>query len=355
MDPADHHPEPFGEAFSYSSQRAAQMVSLVAAAAEVAAHRITARNARQAARHEQDRRALHEQERAEHAQARTLWAPAHDRQWLAQASLFQAARVWGAAAPYADTEPDAASGMRKTEERLRALHPYAMARYDRLRTEGASSLDAMREAAPLFAREPHARPGPSGTRLRIEPGSPSPNLIQETTTSGDNPAEPSPHQDFNQEAENRGRQIAHRLRTTAQAEPGSDLSPDELAIALEEKTNLPTEVIRRIAHDDSQERVAAEAEHARNADLDHAASTPATPFTGQHTEDTLAADRDTLTANTASTHTPADRAATRLAGESFPCSVADGIRAAVTGNLRQPHTQTHPAAARNAERHASSP
>jgi hypothetical protein len=39
------------------------------------------------------------------------------------------------------------------------LHPYAMAWYDRLRGEGASALDAMREALPLFARAPHTRPG----------------------------------------------------------------------------------------------------------------------------------------------------------------------------------------------------
>ena len=35
MDPSGHHPEPFGEAASYSSQRVTQLVSLVAAAAEV--------------------------------------------------------------------------------------------------------------------------------------------------------------------------------------------------------------------------------------------------------------------------------------------------------------------------------
>jgi len=32
--------------------------------------------------------------------------------------------------------------MRKSEERLRTLHPYAMTRYDRLRAEGASPTKA---------------------------------------------------------------------------------------------------------------------------------------------------------------------------------------------------------------------
>ena len=48
--------------------------------------------------------------------------------------------------------------MRKSEERLRTLHPFAMARYDRLRAEGAEPLDAMRESAPLFDYRPDARP-----------------------------------------------------------------------------------------------------------------------------------------------------------------------------------------------------
>jgi hypothetical protein len=130
MDPAEHHPEPFGEAFRESSQRAAQMISLVAAATEVAVHRQAARNDRQAGRYEQARRALQEQgralqeqQRAAHRQARAQWAPAHDQRWLAQADLFQVARTWGAAAPYAGTEPGAASGMCKCEERLRTPPP----------------------------------------------------------------------------------------------------------------------------------------------------------------------------------------------------------------------------------------
>jgi hypothetical protein len=39
------------------------------------------------------------------------------------------------------------------------LHPYAMARYDRLRGDGAAAVEAMRQSVPLFSRAPHARPG----------------------------------------------------------------------------------------------------------------------------------------------------------------------------------------------------
>jgi hypothetical protein len=169
MDRAEQYPDPFGEALSHSSSRAAQMISLAAAAAEVAARRVALRTARQAARDEQGRRALQDAERATRERVRVRWAPAHDARWLAQAGLVQVAGIWGAAAAYANGDPAAAAALRKSEERLRTLHPYAMARYDRLREEGASPMDAMREAAPLFVRAPHARPGDPGSR-RVEIG-----------------------------------------------------------------------------------------------------------------------------------------------------------------------------------------
>ena len=67
--------------------------------------------------------------------------------------------------PYADRnvpwyEPTAAAAMRKSEERLRDLHPFAMARYDRLRADGLEPAEAMRETAPLFALSPRARAWP---------------------------------------------------------------------------------------------------------------------------------------------------------------------------------------------------
>ena len=64
MDPSAHHPDPIGEAFSHSSQKAAQFISMVGAAYEIAARRKAIRAARDAARTEQQRRALQEQERA---------------------------------------------------------------------------------------------------------------------------------------------------------------------------------------------------------------------------------------------------------------------------------------------------
>jgi len=80
----------------------------------------------------------------------------------------QAGRTWGAAAPYADVDASAANALVASEDRLRALHPYAMGIYDRLRQNGQSPTQAMTDAAPFFARHPFAREGqPSAPRAAI--------------------------------------------------------------------------------------------------------------------------------------------------------------------------------------------
>ena len=348
MDPSAHHPDPIGEAFSHSSQKAAQFISMAGAAYEIAARRKAIRATRDAARTEQQRRALQEQERAAREDARARWAPAHDARWLAQADLLQVGRVWGAAAPYADTDPEAASALRRAEARLRVLHPYAMARYDRLRFEGAAPLEAMREAVRLFAREPHVRPGqPAAARPEIEAGTPGtgswPDAAEAASTSA---PQPGPRPDLYQDAEQRGQRIAERLQARALAERGSRLSPDELATAIEASTSLPAEVIARLVRARSEEDRAARTERARAADLDRAAAA-ASPR--QSTNGLTAARRDTATADTAGAHASADRSAAQFAAESFPRTTADGIRAAVNGRLQQPApSPARTAAAQNA-------
>jgi hypothetical protein len=166
MDRSEVYPDVLGDALSFSSQRAAQLGSLVTAGAMVEAQRRARATAARAARDEQALRTLRDQERAAWQLARAGWAPAHDSRWLAQADLLQAARVWSAATAYAEADPAAGSATRKCEERLRVLHPYAMAWYDRLRGEGAGPFDAMRQALPLFGRATHARPGERAAHRR---------------------------------------------------------------------------------------------------------------------------------------------------------------------------------------------
>ncbi len=331
MDPSSHYPDPLGEALSHSSQRVTQLTSLLAAAAEVAIRLKAAQASRQAAHDERARRVLDEQERIARARARSRWAPAHDARWLAQADLLQTAGTWGAAAPWASTDPAAASAMRKSEEHLRTLHPFAMARYHRLRSEGASPLDAMREAAPLFGLHPHARPAPTRRALAsdaaVADAAPEPGITDGT------PRQPAPEPDPHQDAERRGRRIAERLQAQALYGRGAELTPDELATALEQASSLPAEVIARLARARDEERVADGAERARAAALGHA---PAAQPARERTQDLTAARRDTQVADTADAHASSDRTAAQLAAGSFPNTAADGIRAAITDRLQQP-------------------
>jgi hypothetical protein len=347
MDPSDHYADPVGEALSYSSQRSAQLISLVVAAAQVGAHRKALMAARRAERDEQGRRALREEERALSEQARAGWAPAHDPRWLVQAGLLQAAHAWSAATAYADADPVAASAMRKSEERLRTLHPYAMARYDRLRAEGASPLHAMREAAPLFTREPHARPGQPGNRLQLAAATAGLDAHPVAGVADDSPRPPAPGRDPEREAENRGEQIVSRLQALARVERGSELDSEELATALEATTNLPAELIARLARGGSKRQAAAGAEQTRAGDLDR----PSGHSVSARAEDLVAARRQSRNSDAGSAHASADRSATQLAAESFPYPAADGIRAAANGSLQQPARPPVPAAAaQNARR-----
>src|ERR1700684_295782 len=98
MDPSEVYPDVLGDALSYSSQRLAQLGSLVTAGATVEVRRRAQQEAEKAARSERAIGALRDQERAAWQLARAGWAPAHDWTWLAQADLLQAARTWSAAA-----------------------------------------------------------------------------------------------------------------------------------------------------------------------------------------------------------------------------------------------------------------
>ena len=169
----DQHPDPFRDAMQDLMYRAVQVGSFAVTGAQVYGYHRRAQ-ARIAA--EQDhgaRRALNAQIRAERDRDRARWQPALDPGWLRRARLLDAAEAWGAALPYTDRavpwyDPVAATAITRCEERLRSLHPYAMARYDRLRSDGLGPAEAMQEAAPLFARHPYARDAPSVPRQMLE-------------------------------------------------------------------------------------------------------------------------------------------------------------------------------------------
>jgi len=190
--------------------------------------------------------------------------------------------------------------MRKSEERLRTLHPHAMARYDRLRADGLGPLDAMREALPLFGRDPDTRTGEPGPRRRSLD---APLETGVTWTADDAPRSPIDDHDAQlraRQAEQRGLDIIERLQARARAAGRPELGPDELATVLETVTNLPDETIVKLA---------AQAVDGLAGDVPDAR-------------------RDTGTANAAHTVTRAERTAAQLAAESFPYTATQAINAA---------------------------
>jgi hypothetical protein len=246
VEPA-HYTDPLEEALSHGSQRVAQLASLAAAMAQVVIQRRALEQARRAvAGDERATKVNDDQERLLRRQARLRWAPAHDAHWLAQAGFNETARAWAGAAAYADTDPAAAAALRKCEGKLRALHPYAMARYDRLRSDRLSALDAMRETASLFARTPDARvgdPAPPRSALAAEA---SEDLRSVAGKAADERLEPDPEPTNCDLAELRGQHIIESIQARARAARRPELGSEELAMVLEAVTNLPGDVIDKL-------------------------------------------------------------------------------------------------------------
>jgi len=283
------HPDPFQDAMQAGVQRAVQLGSCALTAAQVYLYQQRNHARTAAERDEKAKRALNAQIRAEHEAARARWAPALDPDWLRRASFFQTAAAWGAAVPYADRavpwyQPAAATALRKCEERLRDLHPYAMARYDRLRADGMSPAAAMREAAPLFARPSHARDAPTKPRSALSAGN-----GQGPWAADPGPASPAPTVET-EVLKRRGRQILDALQDRAREQGRAPLSGSQQRTVLETVTSLPPEVIDRIVPPDTAAGLARSlgdravvADRARAADLDAATDLAATPSTDERT------------------------------------------------------------------------
>ena len=194
---SEHHPDPFRDATQNAVYRAVQVGSFALTAAQVYAYHHRAQSRITAERDHQARRALNAQVRAERDTDRARWQPALDPGWLRRADLIETAQAWGAALPYTDRavpwyEPAAATAMARCEDRLRSLHPYAMAYYDRLISDGRDPAEAMRAAAPLFARHPQARDAPSVPRPMLEAAARGPGGDPATAdTAGPAPSGPA--------------------------------------------------------------------------------------------------------------------------------------------------------------------
>jgi hypothetical protein len=252
MEPG-RYSDPLEDALSHSAQRVAQLASLAAAAGQVALQRKALHDALVAGPADsRTTRSLRQQQQALRQEARMTWAAAHDPQWLARADLLQTARAWAGAVSFGDSDPSASSALRKCEQRLRVLHPYAMNYYDRLRSEGVTPHDAMTQAAPFFARPPTARPSGTGpSRTAITEGTcADPTVTASVQDERELAAEPGQPD----EAEQRGQQIAGRLQARARAAGRRPLGPAELTLVLETVTNLPHDLITKISHQAGEHR-----------------------------------------------------------------------------------------------------
>lgn len=351
-------PDPLNEALARTGERSIQLYSIVAYGSQSIARRAAAHREKSASRRAQKRRELD----LERQRARLAWAPAHDAAWLDQADIIQTARVWGAAMPYAhretnDFDPTAESAMRKCEDRLRTLHPHAMARYDRLRADGWEPGDAMREAAPFFDRRPNVHesgpvPSPAGA-LRMAPPGSIPERGATYTVF-----EHGPDKDEFLAVRRAGR-IIDRLTAAAQAQGRQPLGRGDLRTVLDSMTNLPPEVVERVTAslpesvrasdvglNHSMAQRATAAERARAADLDTATDDPAT----RHVDERADQLRDTArqTATAAAYRTTSLDPAVEVAARDFPFTSQQVVNAAAQAPTPEP---TRSATARTAPVH----
>ena len=155
----DSHPEPIALSGGGALQKSAELAAVSALFVQIAMGVRAKRAQKEAAELAAEDAALLA-DRSALAAARANWAPALHPEWLADASLPEVARAWGAALPYENADPGAAVALDACEMRLRDLHPYAMRSYDQIRKGGLSRADAMRTAAPEFLKHPRPRPAP---------------------------------------------------------------------------------------------------------------------------------------------------------------------------------------------------
>src|SRR3954465_10523228 len=101
----ENHSDPISEGFAQSGQRLVQVISLGAIWQQTHARRKQRLQNAQDAKDAAEASRVTNEMKAAFEQARSQWAPAHDREWLSQADLLQVARAWAAALPYAGESP----------------------------------------------------------------------------------------------------------------------------------------------------------------------------------------------------------------------------------------------------------
>ncbi|MDL4770712.1 hypothetical protein [Actinomadura xylanilytica] len=233
----EQHPDPIAEGFTHSGQRMVQIVALAAVVQQTCTQYKDRLRAARETREAEAEQAATRDLKAAFEEARSRWAPAHDRQWLRDADLLHVAQAWGAAVPYAADHTSAASVVAKCEERLRGLHPHAMSHYDRFREHGQDPLSAMSNAGTYFTRNPNVRTGDPAPRRPELPEGTEPNWPATIHT----PDRTEPEE---ARQEQRARKIIDELGERLRIQ-GRDVDPTQMRTVLEVTTNLPDHIITK--------------------------------------------------------------------------------------------------------------
>jgi hypothetical protein len=178
----------------------------------------------------------------------------------------------------------------------------------------------MRQAVPLFGRAPHARPGdPGAERRALE--APAGHEGAWLDSDAGRTREPGLGSGPERQADERGMWLVQRLQANTVAERGYALSPDELATALGTVTTFPGDIIAKLAHASSHDRVTAGAGRTRDDGVDGV-------FPGHSSHD-------------GSEQVAGDRTTAQLAAESFPCTAADAVVTAVNSGTQVGRSRTY--------------
>ena len=220
-----------GQASAAAGQKVAELAAVAAMLGQVAAQVKARQVSRAADALARDEAAL--------AAARARWAPALHPEWLADATLRNVATAWGSAAPWEQADSEAQAALEACETRLRELHPYAMRRFDDLRSRGWARADAMMDAGPAFALHPSPRPAPQDLYDGLAAAAPSGG------GPGQAPAAPPPA-DPDAAVTGRILRIVARLNEQAAAAGRGPLDPEVVDIALRTRTSAPDALISTV-------------------------------------------------------------------------------------------------------------
>lgn len=231
----EQYESPLDDARHLSVQQVTHMLSLAAAAGQMAVHSIRERRRIAAIAERNLRRKEQALRKAAIRERRERWAPALDKTWLANAGLLQVAEIWGDAMPVADDSPLAHEVVLKCEQRLRRIHPHAMQFYDRFRSEGLHRADAMVRTVPFFARNANVHTGYPAPRRAAVAGAQTNSMQWALQQSG-----PTAETIRHLLVERRGQRIAERILRDQRLDPAG------LRTALALRTNLSPEAIETL-------------------------------------------------------------------------------------------------------------